>query len=132
MRAIPILVAAATLAGCMTQPPAPTRTAEGQAKLQRLIAGKVAKAPVTCLSSLRTRNSTTIDNSTIAFRTGQTVYVNHLRGACSQLDSNFYTLVTRSSGSGLCSGDIADVTDLRSGMIVGSCALGEFVPYTRG
>ena len=39
-------------------------------------------------------------------------------------------LVTRTSGTGLCSGDIARVVDVSNGITVGSCALGEFVPYT--
>jgi hypothetical protein len=38
--------------------------------------------------------------------------------------------VTRSSGSGLCRGDIARVADVSTGMIVGSCAVGDFIPYT--
>ena len=38
-------------------------------------------------------------------------------------------LVTRSQGSQLCRGDIGTVTDMTSGMVVGSCALGDFVPY---
>ena len=42
MRAIPLLVTAATLAACTTQPPAPYRTAERQAEFQKLTAGKVA------------------------------------------------------------------------------------------
>lgn len=132
MRATPLLLIAAVMTGCATQPPAPTRTAEGQAELQRLTAGKVAGAPMTCLPpQIRSRNMVAIDDSTIAFEDGSRTYVNHLRGACSNLRSGFYTLVTRSSGSGVCSGDIADVADVRTGITVGSCALGDFVPYTR-
>jgi hypothetical protein len=57
--------------------------------------------------------------------------VNHLIGECSLLKSGFYTLVTRSNGMGLCRGDIADVADVRTGMTVGSCAIGDWVPYAR-
>jgi hypothetical protein len=133
MRAIPLLLAAATVTGCMTQPPAATRTAEGQAELQRLTAGKVAGAPMTCLPpQIRSRNMVVIDDSTIAFEDGRSrAYVNNLRGECSNLRPGFNTLVIRSSGSGTCSGDIADVADIRTGATYGSCALGEFVPYTR-
>ena len=133
MRALSLLVTAAALAGCMTQPPPATRTAEGQAELQRLTAGKVAGPAITCLPpTIRSRNMVAIDDSTIAFQDGASrTYVNHLRGACSNLRGGFYTLVTRSSGSGVCSGDIADVADVRTGITVGSCALGDFVPYTR-
>lgn len=133
MRAIPLLLSAAALTGCMTdQSPAP-RTAEGQAELQQLIAGKVAGAPVTCLPPrLSSRNMVVIDDSTVAFQDGASrTYVNQLRGECNNLTSGAYSLVVRSGGSGTCSGDIANVTDVRTGATLGSCALGEFVPYTR-
>jgi hypothetical protein len=131
MRAIPLLLAAAALTGCATQPPPATRSAEAQAEFQKLIAGKVAGRPISCLQSYRSGEMVTIDNSTVAFKNGSTVYVNHLIGECSGLKSGWYTLVTRSSGPGMCRGDIADVADVRTGMVVGSCAIGDFTPYTR-
>jgi hypothetical protein len=130
MRAIPLLLCAAALTGCMTQPPPPSRSAEAQAEFQRLTAGKVPGQPISCLPSYRADNMVRIDNSTVAFREGSRVYVNHLIGACSGLRSGFYALVTRSSGTGLCRGDIAHVQDMSTGAIVGSCAIGDFVPYT--
>lgn len=132
MRAIPLLLTAAALAGCMTQPPAPDQSAEAQAKFQQLIAGKVAGPAMACLPpSLRSRNLVVIDGRTIAYEDGSRTYVNHLRGECDNLQSGFNTLVVRSSGSGTCNGDIAQVADARTGMTFGSCALGEFVLYTR-
>ena len=133
MRAIPLLLAVAALTGCMTQPPPETQLAESQAKFQELTSGKVAGPAMACLPpSVRSRNMVAIDDRTIAYvDSPRRVYVNHLRGECSNLRNGFYTLVVRSSGSGTCSGDIADVADVRTGMTAGTCALGEFVPYTR-
>jgi len=133
MRAIPLLFVATALASCATQPPPATRMAESQAKFQELTAGKVAGSAMACLPpSVRSRNMVTIDDSTIAYvDSSSRVYVNHLRGECSNLRNGFYTLVVRSNGTGTCSGDIADVSDLRTGITAGSCALGEFVPYSR-
>ena len=133
MRAIPLLLTAAALTGCATQPPPATQMAESQAKFQELTAGKVAGPAISCLPpSARSRNLEVIDDRTFAYvDSSSRVYVNHVRGECSNLGSGFYTLVVRSSGSGTCSGDIADVADVRTGMTAGSCALGEFVPYTR-
>lgn len=131
MRALPLLAVAAALSGCITEPPPATRTAKAQAEYQKLTAGRVAGPSQTCLPSYRADNMVRIDEGTIAFKDGGTVYVNHLRGPCDGLDSGFYTLVTRSHGSGLCRGDIAYVTDSSSGLIVGSCAIGDFVPYRR-
>ena len=129
MRAIPLLLAAAVLTGCMTQPEPPTRSAEAQAEFLKLTAGKVAGQPISCLPSYQRNDMVTIDDGTVAFRNGRTVYVNKLIGECSGLDSGFYTLVTRTSGTGLCRGDIARVADIRSGITVGSCAIGDFTPY---
>lgn len=132
MRAIPLLASAVALAGCMTQPPAPGATAESQLKFAELTAGKVAGRPISCLPpTLRSRNLEVIDDRTIAYRDGSRTYVNHLRGECGNLKSGFNTLLVRSGGSGTCNGDIAEVADVRTGMTFGSCALGDFVPYTR-
>ena len=102
MRAIPLLLAAAVLTGCATQQPPATRSAEKQAEFEKLTAGKVAGQPMTCLPSYRAGNMVPIDDSTIVFKDGSRVYVNHLIGECSLLKSGFYTLVTRSSGPGMC------------------------------
>lgn len=134
MRALPLLLVAAALPGCSTQPPAATQMADSQAKFQKLTAGKVAGRPISCLPpSVRSRNLEVIDDRTVAYvDSSSRVYVNHIRGECTNLDSGFYTLVVRSGGgSGACSGDIAEVADPRTGMSSGSCSLGEFVPYTR-
>jgi hypothetical protein len=129
MRAIPLLLAAAVLTGCMTQPPPATRSAEAEAEFLKLTAGKVAGPPISCLPSYQRNDMVTIDDGTVAFRNGRTVYVNKLLGECSGLASGFYTLVTRTSGTGLCRGDIARVEDIRTGIMVGSCGIGDFVPY---
>lgn len=129
MRSLCLLAAAAAaVAGCSTAVPAPTRSAEAEAQFQRLIAGKAAGAPVSCVR--RSADMVVIDDNLVAYRAGSKVYVNEFRGgSCNRLGSGFYALVTRSSGGGLCSGDIAQVMDLSTGTTLGSCALGDFVPY---
>ena len=132
MRSISLLLLTAALAGCATPPPPAARTAEAQAKLQQLIGGRAPGQAVGCLPSYSARDMRVIDDNTIAFRSGGDLYVNDLSaGGCTQLGSGFYTLVTRSSGGSLCSGDIAQVMDVSTGMTVGSCALGDFIPYRR-
>ena len=134
MRTISLLIATAALGACTTAPP-PTRSAhsaEGEAHLQRLIAGKTAGPAVSCISRMRTDDMIVIDDNRVAFRSGgNRLYVNDFRGlGCSGLGSGFYTLVTRSSGSNLCSGDIAELVDARSGMMRSACILGDFTPFT--
>jgi hypothetical protein len=107
-------------------------SAEGEAHFQQLIAGKAAGPAISCISRMRADNMTVIDDDRVAFRDGNRVFVNDFRGqGCSGAGSGFYTLVTRSSGSQLCSGDIAELVDARSGMLRSACILGDFTPYMR-
>lgn len=128
MRSIPLLLVLAAASACSTAPPV-ARSPEAQAHLNRMLAGRVPGPPVICLPAYRRNDMITIDENTLLFRSGGTVYRNDLRGGCAGLSGN-YALITRSSGSGLCSGDIAEVADLSTGTSFGSCVLGDFVPYT--
>jgi hypothetical protein len=125
-----LLLLAGALGAC-TAGPAPVRTAEAEAHLQTLVAGKAAGAPVSCLPHYRANDMIVIDDGTVLFKNGRTVYRNDFGGGtCSNLGRGHYALVTRTSGgSGLCRGDIAEVRDLSAGITVGSCVLGDFVPY---
>jgi hypothetical protein len=129
MKSLSIPLVAATLAGCAPVAPPEARNPQAEAKLQQVLAGKVPGGAMTCLPPHRANEMITIDDNTILFRRGETVYRNDPVGGCSGLGSGFYTLVTRSSGPGLCRGDIAQVADVSTGMSVGSCSLGDFVPY---
>lgn len=130
MRSITLLLTAAALAGCATAPP-PGRTAEAEAHLQKLLANRVPSQPMSCLPHYRADNMVVIDDNTVVFRDGRTVYRNDFQGGtCSRLGSGFYALLTKTyGGTGLCRGDIASVVDTSTGMHVGSCVLGDFVPY---
>ena len=131
MRSLTIALIASALAACTTAPEPMTRSAEAEAQLSKLLAGKTAGKPVSCLQSWQSGNMVVIDDNTVLFRDSPTrVYRNDFRGyGCQNLGSGHYTLVTRSSGPSLCSGDIAQVVDLGSGINVGSCVMGDFVPY---
>ena len=105
------------------------RTAKAQTELTRELAGKVAGKAVNCLPQYRSSDMTVIDNNTILFRDGKTIYRNDPPGGCSPLGSGSYALLTHNSLGSLCSGDIARVFDTSAGITVGSCSLSEFIPY---
>ena len=134
MRSLFLLSAAAvvSLGACTTAPQPETRSAKAEAQLQKLLAGKVAGRPVTCLPHYNSRDMVVIDDNTLLFRAGSNrVYRNDLMGGgCSPLGSGFYALQTKTSGAGLCRGEIAQVVDVANGITVGSCVIGDFVPYT--
>jgi hypothetical protein len=138
-RVTPFLLAAA-LAGCSanpTSPPAPTAPAQSYERDQHLAQWLNGLAPSgprqDCLASYHQKEMRIIDNSTILFRDSPGhVWVQKTQSACSPLAGpGPYALLTRSTISSLCSGDIAQVVETGSGMIVGSCVIGEFQPYSR-
>ena len=129
MRLMMIPIAAVALSACQTASEPASRLAEDQQAYDKALAGKTAGASSNCLPTYRSQDMTVIDEGTILFRDGRTVWVNNTLGRCSNLGRSGYAMVTKSFGSQLCRGDIATVTDTQSGMMVGSCSIGEFVPY---
>ena len=128
-----IMVAAATLAAsCSTAATQPGASPKAQRELASALAGRVAQPAVRCLPAYRTTQSQIIDDWTILYRDGRTVYVQHPRGGCRGIGLGGYTMVQRKFGtSDSCDGDIVHLVDLRSGIAGGSCILGPFIPYTR-
>lgn len=130
--ALPLIALA--VSSCSDAPPlGPMAMTPGdQARLVALTAGKVPGAPASCLPSFRSDDMIVIDDHTIAFRdNARRVYINTMRGGgCSGIDGGRNALVTRTPTGRLCSGDIAQVLDTGSRIIMGSCVFGDFVPYT--
>ena len=129
MRILMLGLALGSLAACETTMEPPERTARQQSDFDRLLAGKAAGAPEKCLPTYRSNDMTVVDDNTILFRDGRTVYVNTPLGACNGLSRSGRALITRNIGPQLCRGDIATVADNTTGVTVGSCSLGDFVPY---
>lgn len=113
---------------------APADHAEGPAakKLADALSGRVAGQPQRCIRNFRTVDMQVIDDGTILFRKGATIYLQHPAGGCPGLSSGSRTLVTREVATNqLCEGDINRTVDLMSRTEGGSCVFGPFVPYTR-
>jgi hypothetical protein len=117
------------LCACATASEPVQRSAQAQHEYDHLLAGKVPGKAEKCLPTYRSNDMTIIDDDTILFRDGRTTYVNHPPGGCMNLHQSGRALVTRNFGPQLCRGDIATVVDNTSGITVGSCSLGDFVPY---
>jgi hypothetical protein len=133
MRYLAPLILGLAVSACTAAPPAETAqiVAAQQAKLADLTAGKIAGQPQSCLNTYHQNDMVVIDDNTIAFRQGrQRVYVNHMMGPCSNLASGGNALVTKTTTTQLCRGDIAQIFDTSIKMTVGSCSFGDFVPYS--
>ena len=102
-------------------------------KLAQALQGRTAGQPVPCIANLRGgAKMSVIDDTTILFREGSTVYVQKPAGGCPSLGNGRYALVKRQVGSTrYCEGDIGEVVDPVSGFFAGSCVFGPFVPYRK-
>jgi len=98
-------------------------------RLAKLLEGRVAGKPVSCLSTMNTRDQQVFDKTAIVFGTGTTIYVNRPPHPES-LDSD-QIMVTEIHGDSLCSMDTIKMHDRGTHMFSGIVGLGQFVPYTK-
>lgn len=130
LRTILASAAAVAIAATAAQASPADRTAKAEAKLAKMIEGRVAGKPVSCLPMHQIRSSRIIDRTAIVYEVGTTLYVNRPRQGATSLDRDDI-LVTRTSLSQLCSVDIVRLVDPTSHIESGFVSLGEFVPYKK-
>lgn len=120
----------ASLAALLASPAAIAREKlTGEQKLAKMLEGRVAGEPVSCISLNRTQDSRIIDKTAIVYDSGNTIYVNRPRFADSLDDDD--VMVTEIHGSQLCRLDTVRMHD-RSGMwFSGFVGLENFVPYRK-
>lgn len=122
------LLAASSIAPAQTD----AYSTKASNKLAKALAGRSPGKPVSCIGNSRGSTMQVIDDSTILFREGGTVYVQKPRGGCHGLGSGNYTLVTRiNATTRLCRGQISALVDRVSGFTYGSCVFGDFLPYRK-
>jgi hypothetical protein len=122
-----------SVAGCATagHEDNPPRLSDREERtLARALEGKVAGPPVACVSRvIGSDGLQPISDSILIYRINRNLtYRNNLNGACSGI-ARGNTLVLEPKVDQFCRGDIARSVDLTTRMQVGSCALGDFIPY---
>lgn len=102
-------------------------------KLAQALEGRVAGPAVSCISNFRGQSDMdVIDDGTILFEDGGVVYLQRTRESCAPLKNGNYSLVSVRFGSGrICSNDINQMIDVKTGVSAGSCRFGPFVPYRK-
>lgn len=132
---VPLTIAAAAMlvGSCTASTAQQERTPKASHRLAEAIEGRTAGPPVDCMPNYRSATQMQIiDDNTLVFHDGNTVYVQNPPGGCRGLGIGGYTLVTREFGaSQMCRGDINNLVDIRNGMIGGSCVFGPFIPYRK-
>ncbi len=101
----------------------------GEQQLAKLLEGREAGQPVSCIPISSTREARIIDKTAIVYDWGNVIYVNRPRDATDLDDDDI--MVTNIHGSQLCSVDVVRMHDRSSFFYSGFVGLGEFVPYRR-
>lgn len=102
----------------------------GEARLSRMLEGRVAGKPVDCIYLPRIRSTQVISGTAIVYDAGRTIYVNRPEGGARSLSSGD-VLVIKPHGNQLCDVDIVRVLDQGTHFQRGFVSLGDFVPYTK-
>lgn len=124
--AAPIMVAAVMTAPATAEVAEPSK---GEIKLAKMLEGREAGEPTSCVRLFPTSNLTVIDGTALVYKQGGTLYVNVPRDP-DNIDQHD-TLVTRPFGNRLCKTDIVTTIDPFTGFNTGNIYLSEFVPYKK-
>ena len=121
--------AAALLTGAATvvaeQGPSPETTE----KLAKALAGRTAGTPVNCINE-RSKMQV-FDDDTILFRDRGIVYVQKPHGGCHGLSNGMSLIRDQFGTTRICSGDINQIVDVRTGFGTGACTYSDFIPYRK-
>lgn len=128
MRKTALLIAAAgaLLAGPALQA---KERLTGEQQLAKLLEGREAGQPVSCIPLHRTSESRIIDKTAIVYDSGNVIYVNRPRFAESLDDDD--VMVTELHTSQLCRLDTVRMHDRSNFFFTGFVGLEDFVPYRK-
>jgi len=101
----------------------------GEARLAKMLEGRVAGKPQSCIPAQLSNRLQIIDRTAVVYDGGRTVYVARPRDPRS-LNTNDILVINR-FGSELCKQDVIRTVDRTSGFMTGVVFLGDFVPYNR-
>jgi hypothetical protein len=122
------LAAVATLA-LFAGPSVAGERPNGDQKLAKLLEGRVAGEPRSCINTRVNSESQVIDGTAVVYGRGRTIWVNVPANARDLNDRD--ALLIRQFGANLCRQDIVTTFDTTGGFYTGNVFLGDFVPYTR-
>ncbi|NCU10765.1 MAG: hypothetical protein GXC70_01155 [Sphingomonadaceae bacterium] len=100
-----------------------------QQQLDKLLEGREAGEPTSCIPQFETRDMQILDKTAIVYGRGNTIWVNVPKNP-EHLDDDDI-LLTRTNGSQLCDLDIVQTLDRTSQVPNGFISLGKFVPYRK-
>ena len=108
---------------------AATPAEKGEAQLAKMLEGRTAGEPVSCISAMRNNRLTVIDYVGLVYDAGDTIYVARAENP-SALSRNDVVVIER-FGSQLCKQDIIRTVDRYQHYTTGAVFLQDFVPYKK-
>jgi hypothetical protein len=123
---------AIAIAALLSIPAAPAAAAlpAPEVQLAKLIEGRTAGKPVDCIHLDLRAASVTIPRTAIAYKDGRTWYVSRFEGGCPELDPDAF-IITSTPTTQVCRGDIVRVGRTPPTLLLGTCVMGDFTPYTK-
>ncbi|MFN2099023.1 hypothetical protein [Altererythrobacter sp. MF3-039] len=104
---------------------------KGEQKLAKILEGRVAGEPESCITTFGSGNLRIIDKTALVYERGKTVWVNYTRNPKSLDDDDYMVIRKYGSGSQLCRLDNVTTRDRGGNFFSGVIFLEDFVPYRK-
>ncbi|EDL49597.1 hypothetical protein [Erythrobacter sp. SD-21] len=101
---------------------------KGEMKLAKMLDGRVAGEPERCIRTIGSRSITSIDDTALVYRDGDTIWVNYTRSP-GAIDDSDYMVIDRFSATSLCRTDHITTYSRAGNFFSGVIFLDDFVPY---
>ncbi|MBR0553443.1 hypothetical protein [Stakelama marina] len=128
-----VLPLALVATGCALTPAQQQQQAAADAKqhaeMSKQLAGLTPGKPISCIRMRSVQHVKTYPGTILFKVSSSRIYRNDVSMGCNA--SRDDVLVTRTTMAQYCAGDIVQLQDRNTGMMTGSCGLGEFIPYTK-
>ena len=131
MKKLVLIAAGAALAVTGSAVAAKSMKERGEARLEKMLEGRVAGEPSNCITTMRgSNNLQVIDGVALVYDAGNTIWVARPRDP-RMLDDNDALIMDRFSPSRLCAIEPMKTIDRTGGFFTGIVMLEDFVPYTK-
>ena len=104
---------------------------KGEKRLAKMLEGRVAGEPQTCIRTLPSERSVTFDKTAYVYGRGDTIYVQRTRNPDKIDDRDTLVIQRFGNATQLCRHDIVTTIDPFIGFMTGVVLFDDFVPYTR-
>lgn len=131
MKTLAAILAGAALTLTGTAASAATTAEKGEERLARMLEGRTAGEPVSCITTMRNNQLQVIDEVGVVYDAGNTVYVARPTDP-RMLRRTDALVIDRFSPSRLCVNEPIRTLNRHGGFFTGVVFLNDFVPYKKG